>query len=326
MENRVTKDFLSFMSWNVYLGADFTSILTTTPTKLPQVVTDVFRQFLATSLPARVKEIARQILFKTPDIIGLQEVVQWQLVAPHSQPVTYDFIELLLNELKKRGLNYEVAAVNSNFSIELPTSHGNLVRFMDRDAILVRKRLSFTIMQRKETNFRNNLVLKIGGQPVEVIRGWSFIDIKVNERTLRVINTHLEPVSSLIQVAQGNELLKGPAQTLLPVIILGDFNSKADGSGTLTYRNFIHAGFHDVWAEVGNGPGYTCCQDPDLLNATSSLNKRIDYIFYKNGWKPNVSILVGEEQDDRTPTALWPSDHAGVYAILFFKEMPNDEG
>ncbi|MGK0537279.1 endonuclease/exonuclease/phosphatase family protein, partial [Bacillus sp. 'calajunan'] len=57
-------------------------------------------------------------------------------------------------------------------------------------------------------------------------------------------------------------------------------------------------------------------QDPDLLNAVSSLNIRIDVILFKNGWNPIVANVVGKEQSDRTPTALWPSDHAGVVASL----------
>jgi len=50
----------------------------------------------------------------------------------------------------------------------------------------------------------------------------------------------------------------------------------------------------------------------DLLNAFSTLNRRIDYILFKNGWNPIKAELVGESQNDGTEMGLWPSDHAGV--------------
>jgi hypothetical protein len=63
----------------------------------------------------------------------------------------------------------------------------------------------------------------------------------------------------------------------------GDLNSNAGDTGAPTYRNFIDAGFQDVWIEVGKGQGFIRCQDPDLLNAVSALNRRIDLILFKNG-------------------------------------------
>lgn len=57
-------------------------------------------------------------------------------------------------------------------------------------------------------------------------------------------------------------------------------------------------------------------QSPDLLNAVSMLNQRIDYILFKNGWDPDETELAGDLQKDRTKTGLWPSDHAGVFAVL----------
>ncbi|MCY7484582.1 hypothetical protein M5X00_30820 [Paenibacillus alvei] len=93
-------------------------------------------------------------------------------------------------------------------------------------------------------------------------------------------------------------------------------NSNADGTGTPTYGLFLANGFYDTWEEVGKGNGFTFCQDADLLNDQSSLFARIDYILFKNGWMPVKADNVGEKQQDRTDTGLWPSDHAGVTATL----------
>ncbi|OJE52928.1 endonuclease [Bacillus luti] len=304
------------MTWNIYLGADLTPIFTATPAELRQAVTEVFRQFLATNFPVRVEAIARQIVLKKPDIIGLQEAEIWQLFIPGLPTVTYDFVELLLDELRTFGLHYEVAAQNDNNSVQLPSSNGNIIGLLDRDVILIRKNSGLNIIQRQNANYEAKLTIPIGGQPLTIVHGWSFIDVSANGRIFRVINTHLEPLSPPVQVAQGNELLAGPANTNLPLILLGDLNSNAAGTGTPTYGNLINAGFQDVWTEVGKGQGFTCCQNPDLLNAVSSLNRRIDFILFKNGWNPIVADVVGEEQHDRTSTGLWPSDHAGVFASL----------
>ncbi len=314
------KGRMTFMTWNLYAGADLVLIFTAKVNELPQRVTEVYRQFLATNFPERVKEIARQIALNQPDIIGLQEAELWalQVMSVPSFPIVkYNFIKLLLKELRKFGLQYEVAATNKNGFASLSSSEGNSVSLLDRDTILVRKQSGLQVIQSISKEFQVNLKVPIGVKTFQIVRGWSFIDVKANGRTFRVINTHLEPLSEGVQIAQGNEILKGPAKTNLPVIILGDLNSDADGTGTPTYGNFRSEGFEDVWEEAGQGGGFTCCQDADLLNGLSSLNRRIDFILFKNGWMPIRAELVGEDQSDRTPTALWPSDHAGVVGRLF---------
>ena len=66
---------LSIMTWNIYIGADLTPLLSATPKQIPKHVTNVFRQFIATDFSKRAKAIVRQIILKEPDIIGLQESV-----------------------------------------------------------------------------------------------------------------------------------------------------------------------------------------------------------------------------------------------------------
>lgn len=70
----------SVMTWNLYLGADLTPIFTAAPEQIPERITEVFRQFLATNFPRRAKAIARQIALVQPDIIGLQESVLVELI------------------------------------------------------------------------------------------------------------------------------------------------------------------------------------------------------------------------------------------------------
>ncbi|WP_371373478.1 hypothetical protein [Sporomusa aerivorans] len=120
---------LSVLTWNLYNGADLAPLGTATPNQLPRRVTEVFRQFLATNFLDRVKAIASEIALRKPKLVGLQEAEIWQLVIPNLEIVTYDFVQLLLQELASIGLSYEIAAQNRNFSAELPDSNGNLIRF-----------------------------------------------------------------------------------------------------------------------------------------------------------------------------------------------------
>jgi endonuclease/exonuclease/phosphatase family metal-dependent hydrolase len=307
----------SFLTWNIYQGFDVTPLFTAPPEQLPEVLTQVFRQFLATNFPVRAEAIAEAIALGKPDLIGLQEAVRLKLIIPTFGTVTYDFIEILLEALEKRGLKYEVAASNYNAKAKLPESNGNLVSFLERDAILIRKDCKLDVIGRQEANFRTNLTVPLAGKPFTILRGWSFVDVKVNGKVFRLINTRLDPTIEDIRNAQALEILKCPANTRLPVVITGDLNTIPN---SLAYNLFFNSGFKDVWNKVGETSGFTAEQKPDLLNADSLLNQRIDYILFKNGWEPFETELVGEWQKDRTKTGLWPSDHAGVYARLRLEE------
>lgn len=138
-------------------------------------------------------------------------------------------------------------------------------------------------------------------------------------QTFRFINTHLEQEGpfNAIQVTQGDEILQGPADTDLPVILAGDFNSRADGTGTPTYSNLIGAGFKDAWNATHPGElGNTWGHDEDLLNTTVDLTQRLDLVLFRNNLCTLDADVVGDEPIDRTPSGLWPSDHAGVVATL----------
>ena len=304
---------LTFMTWNIYQGFNVTPLFAAPPELIPEVVTQVFRQFLATNFPVRAKAIAKAIASKEPNLIGLQEAVLVELIIPTFGTVTYDFIDILLEALEEQGLKYEVAALNNNAKGELPDNNGNLLQFLERDAILIRKNSNLDIIGKQEANFQTNLTIPLAGQPFTILRGWSSIDVKIDGKVFRLINTRLDPSVESIRNAQALEILQGPANTSLPVVIIGDLNAIPNSS---TYNLFITTGFKDLWNKVGEGPGFGHEQGADLLNAISMLIERVDYILFKNGWEPIKADLVGESQSDRTETGLWPSDHAGLFASL----------
>ena len=105
-------------------------------------------------------------------------------------------------------------------------------------------------------------------------------------------------------------------RTSLPTVLLGDLNSRADGSGTPTHANLLAEGFQDAWPQVHPADiGLTCCHGDDLRQVGGPFYSRIDYVLLHNGFKAVAAGIVGENPHDRL-SGLWPSDHAGVWARL----------
>ena len=142
---------------------------------------------------------------------------------------------------------------------------------------------------------------------------------------MRFVTTHLEGLDPLVQLAQASEILAGPANTPLPVVLVCDCNSSASGAdpdATPTYALLRNAGFGDAWASKHPGAdGLTCCQDADLRNVPSALFERLDYILFRGDFDVRHASLLGARPGDRTDELdrVWPSDHAGVSATL---ELP----
>ena len=134
-----------------------------------------------------------------------------------------------------------------------------------------------------------------------------------------LLNTHLEAFAEENRIAQAQELVDILSDETLPIILLGDFNTRAP-NGT-AYQILLSAGYVDVWQMDSEGTGNTCCQDDDILNEVSDHSVRIDQIFVRNLELP-ASVLthtVGDTPSERLSSGLWPSDHAGVVAHLLLE-------
>jgi endonuclease/exonuclease/phosphatase family metal-dependent hydrolase len=264
------------------------------------------------------------------------------LPAPDAEYVILDFLDSLLLALEAKGMTYEAVAVAANLDVELPMCTDVDVclpfadiRLTDRDVILVRGDVNWD--NAAFGNFAAMLPIIVDDELLLMKpSGWTSVDIVLKGLPYRVFNTHLEPADVLpggmvhpdiaaIQAGQLEELMGMVEASSHPVIMVGDFNSDDDGSTTATYQAVRDSGFADTWL-VGRprGDGYTGNQSPDLMNEESELFHRIDYIFYRDefsrrtgGFLGSVAAqLIGEEQCDKTPSGLWPSDHAGVAATL----------
>jgi endonuclease/exonuclease/phosphatase family metal-dependent hydrolase len=338
----VAGERITVMTRNLYLGADLSPVLAART--VPELLVEVGKTWAvvqASDPEARIAAIAQEIADAHADLVGVQEAALWRTGAFQTEATTveFDFITLLLDALKKRGMSYEVAADVVNFDVQLPgvTQTGvQEIRLTDRDAILVRTgqrdRIRWSQAGVNKANFQTNVSVPVTLQnppdpPVELsiplLRGWISLDFSVAGTRARFLTAHLETLSPLVQMAQASELLAGPADTDLPLIFVCDCNSSADGIGTdatPTYGALLAAGFEDAWTSAHHRvAGFTCCQLADLRNNRSELTERIDFVFLRGAVDVRHARRTGTGPTEGTDgTDLWPSDHAGVAATLEF--------
>lgn len=275
---------------------------------------------------------------------------------PDADDIVFDYVYLLLEALEARGLQYSVVedAVVYESDFEFPSwnldpglgcypSQGapplpTDVRAQDRDVILVRSDVVAEDGTGTAVHYSALLPFTIStgaGADVKVIlvRGYGATNISYQGQTYRVVNTHLEvddqsdpdSIINFIQALQAQQLIGALASETLPLVVAGDFNSSPDSADvTQSYEFMVSAGYTDIWTKFGGRPDDTCCQAADLSNFKSELFKRIDLILVRPSadteFLPAAAWLTGNRQSDKTPSGLWPSDHAGVAAMLKLKK------
>jgi len=335
------------MTQNLYIGLDVFPITAAPLEEIPFVVAAGFADFVANRPEERMAAVAREIALIAPELVGLQEVVEvlsqfpsdaiaGNLTPNATEPVV-DFLGTLLDELARRGVPYEVAASQLGADLELPRFDG----LVDGEPVFtdVRSRFSDVILRRADVRaeplFAINYAaaLPIPTLPgLQVVRNALGVTARVGGETIRFVSTHLEPLvpglpdESQPQLGQVTELIELLADDALepglPTVVVGDFNSPAETGAS--YQLMTNAGYADVWAEgLDTGQaGFTCCQAVVLDNPESLLSERIDYV-WTHGLEtrlPPLAVTVGDQRFLRTggDPRLWPSDHAGVAALLVF--------
>lgn len=327
---------------NLYVGADLATLIEARSTaEIPDVVAREFASIEASYFPQRARALATEIASNPPHLIGLQEASLLRLQRPGDSPAgdgrpaadtVLDFLEVLLEELGNAGVVYRTVAAYEGMDIELPSvnSAGDIddIRLTDRGVILARTHV--VADQAQSDNFATNLGVTVGGAEdlgVELTGGWASVEATAGGQTVLFVTTHLESgdLAPEVQVAQVRELLAALDTVTRPIVLVGDFGTTPDGTLTPTYDAVIDAGFIDVWAAARPGDvGFTCCQAPDLRNVDSALERRLDFVFYRDavtrgGHPPEAGFeasLIGAGSTSRTSSGLWPSDHAGISVII----------
>ena len=344
------------MTRNLYLGADLTpAIEAQNRDAFIEANWKILRDVTANDFPVRARGLAKEILKKKPDLVGLQEVALWRTGPPSLEPllnssakptataVRYDYLKELLARLNKGKKLYRVAVVQDEFDFEAPANENGqpndgpngLIkdaeingRLTMRDAILVRTGAGVTFTRKRMGHFSNLLVVKVSGVNVTVTRGWVAIDAKVRgSHKFRFVNTHLEafdPASEVpsIRARQAAELVAsgGPATSKLPVILLGDLNSDdntVESGDQQAYRTLLKAGMR----ERSTGKPLSCCLKSSLLavgagGAVSNFDHQVDHVMTRD---PKDIKLKSSSVTGRQPlNGFWDSDHAGLFSSLRF--------
>ncbi len=317
---------LTVLTYNVYVGSSAEPLLNVQElSQVPSEVAKMYANVIAADFPSRAIRIAKSVKEHNPHVIGLQEISLIRHQSPSdflpdnptlAEEVVLDYLQLILDALETESLDYKVAAQVENLDIEMPmVAETGLddIRLTDYDVILARSDVE--INRQVAVNFGRTLQIEMLG--LEIPRGYTAVDATIAGSTYRIVNTHLEAFIEPIRVSQTQELVDVLSAETLPIILLGDFNTRAtEGTG---YNIILGAGYVDVWQMDSEGTGNTCCQDDDILNEISDLTVRIDQIFVRN-LNPTsvVTHTVGDKPQDRLASGLWPSDHAGVVAQFEF--------
>ncbi len=314
---------VTVMTRNLYLGANLDPIVKAK--SLPAALSAVaagWSQVQANDFPTRARAIAREIGRVKPDFVGFQEAVLYRTQTPPdftataATHVVLDYVAELRKALAARHLKYRFVGIAPWTDAELPAGSPATmdIRLTVRDALLVRVNKKLRIRRVRKVQYAATTPLI----PDLVIakRGYIYADATMGGRSFRVATTHLESFDDAAQVAQGQQLGAALSVGKVPTVLLGDLNSRADGTGTPTHANLLALGFKDAWTEAhANDVGLSCCHGEDLRDAGGPFYSRIDYVLLKNGFRAVAAGIVGQNAGDRIG-GLWPSDHAGVWARL----------
>jgi endonuclease/exonuclease/phosphatase family metal-dependent hydrolase len=342
------------MTRNVYLGADLTPAIQAKGVEaFTEATGQILREVTANDFPVRAKGLAREILKKGPDLVGLQEVAEWQTgppsletllggSKPHATTVRYDYLAELLAQLNKGKKRYRAAVVNPEFDFEAPADENGVPgdgpnsliknaeingRLTMRDVILAKVGAGVKVSDPRKGHFKSLLTEEISGAKVTVTRGWDSVDATVGDSVpFHFVDTHLESfdpqtVVPSIRAQQAAELVapNGPLTSDLPTILVGDLNSDAKtavqpGDGQ-AYETLVKAGMRErsTYEPLG------CCLATSLLpvadgGAVSQFDHKVDHIMTRD---PKTVKLVNSSVTGRSPAnGFWDSDHAGLFSTL----------
>ena len=321
---------ITVMSQNLYVGADVDLVIRALASPDPSddlpALLFAIETLGQTAYPARAEAIADAIARARPHAVGLQEVSEINIdLRPLGVPVfvSQDFLALLQDALTRRGLHYTVAGTSDNTNVSLV---GGLVTLFDHDVLLVDA-------DRVAVNTASGQAFAVNLGPiapgVSLIRGWVWAQTTVAGKAYTFATAHTESnlagappgLVESIRAAQVGEMVATLASRER-VILIGDLN---DQPGSPMYDVLTGSGYTDTWAALRPGAnGLTCCHVADLSDAIADFDQRIDYVFTRGFAQGDGKVLGQIDRYGEVPADLlagpaariWPSDHAGLVAVL----------
>ena len=232
----------------------------------------------------RKETLASYLLKSSPDIIGMQEVLNNQLAD----------LSNFLKEYKYVGVGREDGKTKGEYS-----------------PIFYRKSKLKVLM---------SSTFWLSETPQKISVGWDaalerictyalFIDRK-SKKQFWVFNTHFDHLGQIARSESVNLILEQISILNVndyPILVTGDLNLTPE---TLPIKKF-QSNLNDVLSDLNlNDPKYGTFNGFDI---TKDANRRIDYIFQKG-----FRVLSAEHLWIKTPKGLWASDHHPVYLKCSF--------
>ena len=364
---------VTVMTRNLYLGADLNPpVLAALAAQAagksaPEIVTalanatHVARAIVdQTNFPVRAGLLADEIAANEPDLIGVQEVAWWrqgplqldQVGVPNATATDYDFLEILLDKLAERGVQYEPVSIATRADVEAPSFTGSLlappistdardVRLTMRDVVLMHVEDGLSLIDEFQKVFNTNFqVPPVLGRSINFDRGYQWVDVRAGATRFRFVNTHLESSSSDIALAQAAELVNNAKAQGRTTIFVCDCNSDPlngdihDVVPPIVTRHWAayrlitgngagEGGFTDEWLEWAPAEeGFTSGLSELVNDATAAgFRHRIDMVFARTADGDGLAVdrgrTTGTTVASKDPTTgLWPSDHGGVVLRL----------
>jgi hypothetical protein len=339
---------LTVMTQNLYQGtefAHFAALQGTTPTlaQALEATTADYATYQATRFKDRAVQLAGEIASNKPALVGLQEVATWHKGAFNPAhpfalptPVSEDFTQELLAALAAKGAHYALVSPQPNnftlaFPVLVPPTFACCIAvgMVESGEIIARTDLpsdQFSVSNPQSGTYNARIPpienTLVPSEPFVFTNSWQSVDVTVPGKTFRFITTHLDALAPGSEVSgpQAEELLAGPANTSLPVIVTGDMNSGLTYH-PVAYHEFLEGGLSDTWTAAGLGaPPLTCCHlGPfDLINEpNATYTSDLDHVFTRGSFHVKSAHLVGNTVPEPAPEPfIWPSDHAGLVTTL----------
>jgi endonuclease/exonuclease/phosphatase family metal-dependent hydrolase len=347
---------VTVMTRNLYLGADLGPAISSSSTAdFIEANGGILRQVEATNFPVRAKGLAKEILEKEPDLVGMQEVALWRSAPPSLGPVLsgvpaattvkYDFLALLLAQLNKGQKRYRPVIVQNEFDFEAPADNNGMPgdgpgggvgllanaetngRLTMRDVILARVGAGVKTTSSESDNFSHLLIVKVAGSTeVTINRGWASTVATVRgSKPFKFVDTHLESfddrnVYPSIRAQQAAELVEpgGPATGKLPVIMVGDFNSDVKTETAIGDGQAYRVLLHAGFRERSTYKPLNCCIEESNFDLTGGNTSEFDHKvdhIMTNAPK-SVKLLTSGVTGRSQHNGYWDSDHAGLYSTL----------
>ncbi len=246
-----SRDLLTVMTRNLYLGADVYQAAQYVP-DFNAVSQHLWDQMQKTVFVDRADAFADEVIRVHPDVIGLQEAAQWYCRPERTgrAQVVYDYTQLFIAALARRGAAYEVAHAPSSLPAEhlgfsFPTvpyittvtdttvfpplfgSESVSCGFAIYDVLLVKTARSHDVYRTGASDFVFDYTLVPGF--LDMNRGFAWLDMHIGTQTVRVVTTHveaffydnLEPYS----IGQTEQFIRDLGTTTSAIVVLGDFNN-----------------------------------------------------------------------------------------------------